>query len=136
MKDIYINRHDLERLRRIMADTKVRRTVDERCLRLLDEELARGIIFDPDKTPEDVVTMHSVIRTKNLTTGAEEKYWLVFPDKTQGSPRRLSILSPLGVALFGCREGDEIECDDGGNMKKIRIEEVLYQPERMGNFVL
>jgi regulator of nucleoside diphosphate kinase len=47
----------------------------------------------------------------------------------------ISILAPVGSALLGLAKGDEIEWPrPGGGQLRLRIEEVIYQPEREGAY--
>ena len=48
----------------------------------------------------------------------------------------VSILAPIGTAIIGYREGDIIEWDVPGGLKRFRITEIVYQPERLGNYEL
>jgi regulator of nucleoside diphosphate kinase len=46
---------------------------------------------------------------------------------------RLSVLSPIGSALIGLSVGDTIEwARPGGELFKLTVLELLYQPERAG----
>ena len=40
----------------------------------------------------------------------------------------------LGMAVLGFRAGDVIDCPVGLGIRRIRIEEVISQPEREGHF--
>jgi regulator of nucleoside diphosphate kinase len=42
---------------------------------------------------------------------------------------RLSVLAPLGTALLGYREGDELDWRMPGGMRRLRVERILDQPE-------
>jgi regulator of nucleoside diphosphate kinase len=52
------------------------------------------------------------------------------PDMLALAPGAVSVLSPLGVALLGRREGDEIEYRVPGDTRRLVVKQVLYQPER------
>ena len=46
-----------------------------------------------------------------------------------------SVLAPVGSALLGLSQGDEIEWPNpGGGVLRVRIEEIVYQPERQGEY--
>jgi regulator of nucleoside diphosphate kinase len=52
-----------------------------------------------------------------------------------GSGGTISILAPVGCALIGLSQGDVIEWPKpGGGVLKVSIEEIVYQPEREGEF--
>ncbi|ACN16462.1 GreA2 [Desulforapulum autotrophicum HRM2] len=49
----------------------------------------------------------------------------------------ISILAPVGSALLGLSIGDKIEWPKpGGGNLKVRITEIIYQPERSGDYQL
>jgi regulator of nucleoside diphosphate kinase len=90
----------------------------------LAEELARSAPVSMAEVPADVVTMHSRVRVRDLGTGAARTYTLVFPYQADLRSGRLSVLAPLGTALLGYREGDEIEWAMPGGLHRLRIESV------------
>jgi transcription elongation GreA/GreB family factor len=57
-------------------------------------------------TREGVVRIYAHVTLQSETDAPE--YWLVAPNEAEPSRGRLSIDSPLGRALLGKREGDEV----------------------------
>ncbi|TCT21491.1 nucleoside diphosphate kinase regulator [Thiobaca trueperi] len=103
--------------------------------RELEQELDRADIVDPDAVPPSVVTMNSTVRFQVASSADEFCLTLVYPKDADASGGTLSILAPVGSALLGLTEGDEIEWPDpGGGALRVRIMEVLYQPERAGDY--
>lgn len=101
----------------------------------LEAELARADVVEPEDIPPTVVTMNSTVRFKVLPNAQEFELTLVYPKDLDDSGRKISILAPVGSALLGLSQGDEIEWPKpGGGMMRVRIEEVTYQPERAGEF--
>jgi len=45
------------------------------------------------------------------------------------------VLAPVGTALLRERVGNEIVWDVPGGTRRLRIEELLYQPESSGDLV-
>ena len=131
--DIYITHYDMERLRTLI---EVYGGNDAPYLDRLEEELDRAKVVDPKNIPGDVVTMNSVVRIRDLDTGEEKTFALVFPNKTGTGEKTVSILAPVGTALIGCREGDTIEWDIPAGTKRMQVTEIIYQPERIGNYDL
>jgi regulator of nucleoside diphosphate kinase len=65
----------------------------------------------------------------------EYELTLVYPRDLDGSAGRISILAPVGSALLGLRVGQQIEWPAlHGTSVRVRIVEVLYQPEREGDY--
>lgn len=90
----------------------------------LQEELARSAPVPAAEVPADLVTMHSRVRVRDLETDTTRSYTLVFPHQADLRSGRLSVLAPLGTALLGYREGDEIEWAMPGGLRRLRIESV------------
>lgn len=102
----------------------------------LEEELARATIVDPKDMPPDVVTMNSTVRFRVESSSEEFTLTLVYPKDVDSSGTKISILAPVGSALLGLSQGDEIEWPKpGGGVLRVRIEEITYQPERSGEYL-
>jgi len=100
----------------------------------LQAELDRAEVVDPQDVPPNVVTMNSTVRFV-LESGEEFSLTLVYPKDINGSTDRISILAPVGSALLGLSTGEYIEWPrPGGGVLKVRLVEVVYQPEREGEF--
>lgn len=128
--DITISSLDAERLENLLASL---RSSDFPGKEELEAELARADVVDPEEIPPTVVTMNSTVRFRVLSTGQSFEMTLVYPRDADGSGSRISVLAPVGSALLGLSQGDEIEWPKpGGGMLQVRIEEVTYQPERAG----
>lgn len=101
----------------------------------LEAELTRAEVVDPRDIPPNVVTMNSTVRFKVQSSSQEFELTLVYPKDIDDSGRKISILAPVGSALLGLSQGDEIDWPKpGGGMLRVRIEEVTYQPERTGEY--
>ncbi|MDX1301827.1 nucleoside diphosphate kinase regulator [Photobacterium sp.] len=101
----------------------------------LEDELDRAQIVEPKDVPSTVVTMNSTVRF--IVKSSKEKFCLtlVYPKDVNAKADNISILAPVGSALLGLSQGDEIEWPKpGGGMLSVRIEEILYQPERSGDY--
>ena len=94
-----------------------------------EEELDRARIVSAGSVPADVVTMNSRVRMTDLDTGKEMTYTLVFPREADFSQGKISVLAPIGTAILGYRAGDVIEWRVPGGRRKLRVEEILHQPE-------
>jgi len=132
-REIYITEYDMEKLRAII---EIYGGNDNPYLENLEDELDKARVVDPKNIPDNVVTMNSIVRIKDLDTGEEKTFTLVFPGKTNITEKTVSILAPIGTALIGYGEGDIIEWEVPAGTKRFQIMEVIYQPERLGNYDL
>ncbi|GAK60601.1 GreA/GreB family elongation factor [Candidatus Vecturithrix granuli] len=132
---IYVTEFDYERLSALIkqANPKSR---DKLHLQKLTEELERGEIVEPQEIPPDVITMNSKVRLKDIDSGEEAIYTLVFPHNANIEQNKISVLAPIGTALIGYRVGDIIEWKVPSGIKQLRVEEILYQPEAAGDYDL
>ena len=127
-RGIYIAEDDRARL-----DALIRRALDGQVhplvnLAALAGELRRAQVVPRSQVPRDVVTMNSTVRVRDLETGDEEAYTLVYPHEADMEANRLSVLAPVGAALLGYRAGDVVEWPVPAGVARFRIEEVLSQP--------
>lgn len=106
------------------------------CLNKLKGTLDRAKVVESRGVLEDVITMNSRLTLKNIDTGKKVKCWLVFPEKADPSKNMISVLDALGAAILGHREGDVFEGELYSGVSRLEIIEVIYQPERMGNYIL
>lgn len=103
----------------------------------LDAELARAKIVPRGQVPPNVVTMRSRVVVRDLATGRDREFTLVYPEEADAGQSRLSVLAPVGIAVLGLKEGDEIEWTlPGGDTTTIRVVSVGFQPEAEGRFDL
>jgi len=132
---IYITEFDMKRLKGLIKLAEER--WDKRVLpylRELDEELDRADIVKPEKIPTDVITMNSSFRVLDLDSKEELVYTLVFPANANSANRKISILAPVGTAMLGYRVGDTVEWEVPAGLKRLKVEEIEYQPEADGNY--
>jgi len=129
---IYITDADKRRLEPLIEALKTSR--DD--LRGLQSELEHARVVAPKEVPPDVITMNSKARLRDLETNEEVVYTLVFPDQANIENGRISVVAPVGTAMLGHRVGDEFEWQVPAGAVRLRVEEVLYQPEAAGHFHL
>jgi regulator of nucleoside diphosphate kinase len=132
-RDIYITDYDLTRLKELLHVGISFAERDRQSLEALQGELDRGHIVEPAAIPHDVVTMNSRVRLTDVETNEDHVYTVVFPSDANLDQRKISILAPIGTAILGYRVGDTVEWRVPGGIKKLRIKEILYQPEAAGH---
>lgn len=132
MRDrIYITDADFERLRRLIAGRRGANSVDQEYLDILEQELDRAEIVQPDAIPRDIVTMDSEVRLRDLESGEVRVYRLVFPSQKRAE-NSISVLAPIGTAMLGYRVGDVIEWRVPKGIRRLKVLDVIYQPEAAG----
>ncbi|VVE69911.1 GNAT family N-acetyltransferase [Pandoraea captiosa] len=126
--EIYITEIDQTRLRHLVALASGPDTVN------LAHEIERAVVVDSRQVDRDVITMNSRARLRLDDEAMEVD--LVYPDDVDGSDDKVSIVSDVGSAILGYREGDAIDWRIHHRTRRIRIEKVVYQPEAAGDFHL
>lgn len=129
-QNIIISDPDRRRLEAIIEAARIDARDREDSLAALEAELDRAEVVPADEVPPDVVTMRSVVRLRDLDSGEAEEYALVYPAEADMAQNRISVLAPIGTAILGYRVGDVIEWPVPAGLRRLRVEEVLFQPER------
>jgi len=131
---VYITQHDLKRLKKLVDGLPDKHLPDGFSLQELAEELNHGIVVSPKEVPENVITMNSRVLLREVSTGETMTCWLVFPDKVDAVKNPVSILSSLGIAMIGYKIGDVFTWESPRGAQEMEVLDILYQPERVGNF--
>ncbi|MCC5845456.1 MAG: nucleoside diphosphate kinase regulator [Verrucomicrobia bacterium] len=132
-RQIYVTEFDLQRLQDHLdnLDVKTRKQFQS-----LDHELSRAKVVDSAKVPASVVTMNSRLAYRDLEEDTVSEITLVFPDQADLDQGKMSVFSPIGTALLGYAVGDVIEWTVPAGTRKLKIEDLLYQPEAAGDLNL
>lgn len=128
---IIINDLDAERLDKLLEQAAY---ADNPIGEALNEELDRAEILTPQEMPADVVTMNSTVRFLDLISNEEYTRTLVYPASLKDSTEQLSVMAPIGAALLGLRVGDEISWALNGVKTRVKVLEMVYQPEAAGEY--
>ncbi|MEO8346221.1 MAG: nucleoside diphosphate kinase regulator [Betaproteobacteria bacterium] len=96
----------------------------------LRAELERAIVVAPEAIPPSVVTMYSHVRYLDESAGVCRQIQIVFPEDADVAQGKVSVLAPVGAALLGVEAGQAIDWRfPDGDLRRLRVEKVLYQPE-------
>ena len=135
--NIYITKPDHERLTKLIEIAREREgDTNREHLDRLEEELEKAEVVEQKDIPPDVITMRSTVSLKDLDTGEKMIYWLAFPTEANYDEGKISVLAPIGTAMLGYRRGDVIEWEVPSGVRRLKVEEVLYQPESKGDYHL
>ncbi|MDQ3804307.1 MAG: nucleoside diphosphate kinase regulator [Acidobacteriota bacterium] len=134
---IYITELDRQRLEKLIELARERDgAANYEYLNKLEQELDRAETVAPAAVPPDVITMRSTVRLRDLDSGEEMVYTLVFPTEADSGNGKISVLAPIGTAMLGYRAGSRIEWQVPSGLRRIKVEEILYQPEAAGDYNL
>ncbi len=82
---------------------KIHARIDE-----LREMIANAKIVDESQIDEKVISIGSITKVYNQERGMEITYHIVGSYETDPKVGKISDSSPVGIALIGAREGDEV----------------------------
>ena len=130
--NIIISEQDLHRLETMLEH----QTVLTPTMKHLEDELARAEVVEPKNVPTDVVTMNAKVLITIAPATESTEITLVYPHDFKGEKGQVNIIAPIGAAILGLSEGQDIEWPQpDGHLMKVKIEKVLYQPERAGDYL-
>ncbi len=123
---------DSRRLQALIEGSLLRDVRDIGSVEHLQRHLNAAEVLPPARIEPDVVTMGSEVRVTNLDTGETFSFRVVFPRSANVAAGNISVLAPLGMAVLGRAVGDEIIWNVPAGTRRLRVDDVLYQPERDG----
>lgn len=89
---------------------------------MLLEEIERAELHEPETLPESAVTLGSEVDFVDERTSQLRKVRLVLPGEANIGLGKISILTPMGAALYGLVAGQTIDWPDlEGHERQIRI---------------
>ncbi len=123
-ENIVVEKKEYENLKEIIAFARNKKDATYKAsLDKLLEELKSAKILSSSKMPEDVVRFHSIVTIKNPDDKVKS-YEIVTPEKSDLANNKISVLAPLGLALFGYAKDDEIMWQFPVGMQAIKIIDV------------
>ena len=90
----------------------------------LEMKLAKVRIIEDENIPADKVFIGAIVTLYDLDTDDEMTYMMVSPEESSYEESKISILSPIGKALMGHKEGDELDIKVPAGILKYRITEI------------
>jgi regulator of nucleoside diphosphate kinase len=95
--------------------------------------LRRSRSVSAAEVPQDVITMNSRFSLRDEKTGESLRYTLVYPEDEAPQDGKLSVLSPMGMSLYGAKVGEEVCWISATGPQVARVEKLFYQPESSGH---
>jgi regulator of nucleoside diphosphate kinase len=90
-------------------------------------ELERAHVVDSHALPDDIVRMGSRV-TYRTDSGHTQSVELVYPVDADISAGRISVLTPVGTALIGLRQGQSITWRDRAHRRHMLTVLLVEQP--------
>lgn len=134
-RQVYITENDRIRLKKLISDALLEGLQSDKSFGELNREIEKAKVVDIKQLPGDVITMNSKILIQ-LGENEEEEVTLVYPPEADLIENKISVLSPIGTAILGYREGDTVEWAVPSGVMEVKVKKILYQPEAAGDLDL
>jgi regulator of nucleoside diphosphate kinase len=83
---------------------------DRKNAALLLKEIEKATIVKKDELPQDVVRLNSKVIVKEENKNKVMELILVVPEKADLHQNMISVFAPIGVALIGFKQGEQVNC--------------------------
>lgn len=93
----------------------------------LESKLSRAEVIDPMKVANSKIVLGATITLVDVDTDKTVTYALVGPDEADLEAGRISTTSPVGRALLGKTEGDEVTVQAPSGKRVYEVEKVEYK---------
>ena len=90
----------------------------------LSSELKRAIIVKKSAFPLHAIGLNSKVSVQDLDTHKVFDFTLVMPAEANVRDHKVSVLTPMGAALIGFRQSEEVQWKVPAGLKKFKILEV------------
>jgi regulator of nucleoside diphosphate kinase len=101
----------------------------------LPEALQAADLVPSREIAPDVVTMYSQVEIILIDSGLRQRVTLCYPGDAEPALGLVSVLSPIGSALLGLRQGDLAHWHlPDGEARSAEVAAILFQPEASGDY--
>jgi transcription elongation factor GreA len=90
----------------------------------LETAINRSEVIEINGESSDTVVFGVTVELRNMLTDESVVYQLVGPYESDPESGKISVASPLGKALIGKEEGDEVTLKTPGGVQKFEILEI------------
>lgn len=95
-------------------------------------ELQAAKIMSKGNMPDDIIRYDSIVSIRT-PYDVERSYQIVAPELSNNKQNKISVLSPIALALFGCAMGDEIMWQFPSGKNAIKIVGVIQKDSLVQN---
>ncbi|MEA9414776.1 GreA/GreB family elongation factor [Flavobacterium sp. PL02] len=118
---IIIEAKELELLKEIISTTQNNSDrIYNLSIKRLSRELETATVMAHNQMPEKIVRINSKV-TVQIATNIIKNFQIVVPEKSNLNQNKLSVMSPMGLALYGYSINDEISWQFPSGINKLKI---------------
>lgn len=116
---LVVEKNELKIISELVKNIDDSENLMNQCIHKLKEELKTAIVVEDKDFPSDVIRLNSMVDVE--TPFGIMKAQLVLPNMSNTAQKKISLLTPMGSALIGYAEGDEIMWNFPNGEKLIKI---------------
>ena len=121
---LVVMKDDYNLLKTYLNNRSGKTTFDRQNAEDLLAELKKAKLVSKDEFPANVVRLNSTVRIKPEDKDYVMELMIVTPDKADIKERKISIMSPIGTALIGFPQGENVKWQVPSGKKTFTILEV------------
>ncbi len=126
--ELIIEKKEFEMLKQLISMSQHYRDKSYRnSIEKLLAEMNRAKVVPNSRMPLDVIRLNSEVAI-SVPGNMKRRYRVVTPEMSDLNQNKISILAPMGLALFGYAKGDEVEWEFPTGLNKIQIIDVIQHP--------
>lgn len=91
----------------------------------LGQEITNATIVKEEEMDKKTIRLNSYVEIEEVSNGKKIKLKIVMPDCVDLRNHRISVFSPLSVALIGYKENDLIPCTTPVGQTSFKINKVV-----------
>ena len=134
-RKMVITINDYQRLMGFIEFASLKTKMPEVVSRLI-EGLTNAKKLPQETISGNVITMNSRVLLKDISGAREAELTITYPQDADNKERKVSVISPIGIALLGKQVGDIVSWNTPAGDGQFRILKVTYQPEAVGDYFL
>ena len=89
-----------------------------------EEKVARSRVVNTKNITNEMVSIYTKVRLKDLNRNMEMEYTLVSQDEANFREKKISVTSPVGKALVGKGVGDKVDIQVPAGIMKYEIKNI------------
>lgn len=108
MHELFVSAGDAEAIALMLGEHRRTQSMRPDASDHLADLLLDARLVAAEKLPADRVALHSTVTYRERPSGIERCVTVVLPEAANASDGRISLLTPIGLALIGRRRGDVV----------------------------
>jgi regulator of nucleoside diphosphate kinase len=136
MKDkILMTINDYQRLTGLIGFASLKESMPE-IVKSFNNKIKAAKMLAQEQILENVITMNSRVLLREISQGREAEVTITYPQDADGRSGKISVFSPIGLALLGRQVGDKVSWKVPTGVGHFEVVKILYQPEAVGHYHL